>query len=668
MNTIEIFLLCDNNNSTIMKSPILFNLYISLLLLNISLSSSTLGSSISIISPQSLPDDNFTTEKSHFESPKSLFDQPYENDHLSNFTLTVKLHEEEAIVEGNLTVDYYNDDPVSFNQIPFHLYPSGMKYDQRPGNITIYEVKTLDEPQTSLEFEVISEAQLLWINLTETLNPTERTSFFIHFNTTLPDGGIDRANYHGTDEGFSKIFKFAVAHPIPAVYDEKDGWNIDPYQEVGDPFYSDMAWYDFFVEVPKNLTKPDFVVAATGELIETITDSDKTIYHFDPHLPVRALTFSASRYFIRETIFVNNVNISTFYLPKSQVYWEDFALDVAVRALTLFNETFGAYRYPTLNLAESFTHFGGMEHPLQVYITESIYIYDDPLYYLELIIAHETCHQWFYHLVGNDEIDAGFLDEGLVVWATDYYMDDRYPERKLYDDYYLQYNIRHYNNTAGRPNKINQSLYEYSTSYTDYWYVAYQKAPMILQKLRVFLGDEDYLSSIKLFFDRFKFKIAWLSDLQDSFEDVYGKSLDFFFKPWFNNIYLPKYSFSSVFYDVDASLLNITIEDLNENCNDYQYFQEMTLEIYDDEINTIFSNEMWINGTTILSFNLSTTPDRIRLIFTDYVLAQSIEGREFVEFEIPKIKISGMPYIAFFISFSFGISLVIRQMRKKKNY
>ena len=74
----------------------------------------------------------------------------------------------------------------------------------------------------------------------------------------------------------------------------------------------------------------------------------------------------------------------------------------------------------------------------------------------------------------------------------------------------------------------------------------------------------------------------------------------------------------------------------------------------------------------LLSLNFSTHPDRmidrIRLIFTDNVLAQSIEGREFVEFEIPKIKISGMPYIAFFISLSFGISLVIRQMRKNKNY
>ena len=305
---------------------------------------------------------------------------------------------------------------------------------------------------------------------------------------------------------------------------------------------------------------------------------------------------------------------------------------------------------------------------MQVYITEAIYLYSDPLYSLEKIIAHETCHQWFYNLVGNDEIDAGFLDEGLVVWATDYYFDSMYPEWNIFEDYYLQYKIRHYNNTVGRPNKINQSIYECSTSYTDYWYIAYKKAPMILQKLRVFLGDEDYLNSIKLFFDRFKFKIAWLSDLQNAFEDVCGKSLDFFFNPWFNNIYLPKYSFSSIFYDTESSLLNITIKDLNENCNEYQYSQEMTFEVYDVKANSIFSNEIWINGTTTLLLNLSTTPDKVRLIFTNNVLAQSIEGSEFVESKISKQKFNWMPFIAFFISFSFGIILVLRKIRNKKKY
>ena len=652
-----------------MRSSTILKLTVFLLYFNIMFSTSVSMNNPANFPSNMIPKEENINKNSYLKSQKSFYDPPYESDHLSNYTLSVKLHEDNAIVEGNLTVDYYNDELVSFNQIPFHLYPSGMLYHNRSGNITILEVKTLIEPQTSLDFQVISSEQLMWINLTEPLDLNERISFQIHFNTTLPDGGIDRANYHGSDLGLSKIFKFAVAYPMPVVYDEKDGWNTDPYLQVGDPFYSDMAWYDFFVEVPIDSELPDFVVAATGELMGTITDLDSTTYHYDPQLPVRELTFSASRYFIRESILVNNVNISTFYINKSQVYWKDFALNVAVQAITLYNETFGSYPYSTFNVVEEFTHYGGMEHPLQVYITEAIYIYPNPLYTLELIIAHETCHQWFYHLVGNDEIDAGFLDEGLVVWSTDLYFDHYYPEWNLFEDYYLQYEIRHYYFTYGLPNKINQSIYECNTSETDYWYIAYHKAPMILQKLRVIIGDEDYLNGIKLFFERFQFKIAWLSDLQVSFEDIYGKSLNWFFQPWFNNRYLPNYDISSIVYDKSLSLLNITIKDLNEKFHDYQYSQQLTLEVYDTENNILYSNEIWINETTSLSLNITSNPDKARLIFTNNVLAQSSPGNDYVEsIKIPKPTIAGMPFIAIFISFSFGIIFIFIQMKNKKKY
>jgi aminopeptidase N len=45
---------------------------------------------------------------------------------------------------------------------------------------------------------------------------------------------------------------------------------------------------------------------------------------------------------------------------------------------------------------------------------------------LEKTIAHESCHQWWYNLVGNDEIDYLFLDEGLTCWSTDYYGEHYY--------------------------------------------------------------------------------------------------------------------------------------------------------------------------------------------------------------------------------------------------
>jgi len=114
----------------------------------------------------------------------------------SHLNLSVKLNEAESTVEGNLTVDFYNNDPVPFSRIPFHLYPSGMLFESRQGNITILNVTTTNEPTQEMPYSVLWEQQLMWVNLTETLHPGERTRFHIEFITTLPDG-LDRANAYG---------------------------------------------------------------------------------------------------------------------------------------------------------------------------------------------------------------------------------------------------------------------------------------------------------------------------------------------------------------------------------------------------------------------------------------------------------------------------------------
>jgi len=102
----------------------------------------------------------------------------------------------------------------------------------------------------------------------------------------------------------------------------------------GDPFYIDMAFYEFYVNAPDGM-----IMAATGELIESDSDGESTTYHLDPVLPVREVTFSASRYYQVESANVNGVIVSSFYLPDSQPEWEDDVLEWAGLTLTLLNET-----------------------------------------------------------------------------------------------------------------------------------------------------------------------------------------------------------------------------------------------------------------------------------------------------------------------------------------
>ena len=227
----------------------------------------------------------------------------------SSYNLSVIFDPSTSSVSGNLTVNYYNNDPVGFEQIPFHLFLPGMQYVSREGDIEILNVTTVSEPKTPLNFTVDEPAQLLWVNLSTTLNPYQRTFFEIEFHSIIPDGGIDRANSHGPVG--NRIYKFTSFYPMPCVYDEYDGWNTDPYLDVGDPFYHDMAYYNLSIEAPQ-----DMVITATGELVEQIPNGSNITYHFDPVFPVREVTFAASEDYIVESAIINGVNISVYYIPS----------------------------------------------------------------------------------------------------------------------------------------------------------------------------------------------------------------------------------------------------------------------------------------------------------------------------------------------------------------
>ncbi|MFX0009818.1 MAG: M1 family metallopeptidase [Candidatus Hermodarchaeota archaeon] len=580
-----------------------------------------------LLIPSKLPSNSIdktkiSSNEQYFIEQQNLKSSQLPSENFSSYNLTVVFDEDEASVEGNLTVDFYNNDPINFTQLPFHLYLSGMMYETQPGSIEILKIYDYENHSQYLSYQVYSSQQLMWITLNKQVKTGERAMFIIQFNAILPDGPYDRANAHGDDVLQSRIYKFTGFYPIPCVYDQEDGWNTDSYLDEGDPFYFDMAYYNLFIEAPNAM-----IIAATGQLEEKVNKGATTFYHFNPIYPVREVTFSASRYFQVQSKLVHGVNLSTFYLPKSILLWDSYALSNAEQALLLYNSTFGTYPYPTLNIVEEYTSYGGMEYPCQIYATEDVDNYVYPLYInrriLEKIIAHETCHQWWYNLVGNDEVDLPFLDEGITVWCTDYYGEYYHGSWEYFQMTYRYIDrVRLYYSETGLSSKINQSVYQFMATFTDWIYIGYCKAPLILEKLRQTIGHTQFVNGLRLFFEQFEYKHALLSDLQTCFEDVIGSSLDWFFLPWFDNPYLPKYAFKNVKLESGSNNLTLTIEDLNVPLNNYGYRQLVPVIIYDKNETEVYSDNVWIESNTIINIVLPVPPQKISLNYNNYVLVQ----------------------------------------------
>ncbi len=538
----------------------------------------------------------------------------------SHINLSVTLDDTQSTVAGNLSIEYYNDDPIAFSSIPFHLYPSGMNYTSRQGAIEIFNVTTIDAPEVPLSYNIVSEGEIMWVNLPAPVESGGTTSFQISFKTTLPDG-LDRANSQGSDIDQSRIFTFASCYPMPCVYDEYDGWNTDGYVNFGDPFYLDMAFYEFLVEVPN-----DMVVAATGQLIESYSDEGDTTYHFSPGLPVREVTFSASRYYVMESMMVGSVKVSSFYIPDSQTEWEDDVLNWASETLLLFNTTYGIYPYSTLNVVEQFAFYGGMEYPCQVYATNGILqamkLGNLPPNYLELVVVHEVIHQWWSQLVGIDSIDWGFLDEGMTCWSHNYFGEYYHQDWEYFQyDRYLD-TVRVFYIENGIDAAINQSNYDMPELVT---YLEYVKAPLVLEKMRVEIGHQKFIEGLSLFLKQNYFRVGTLAGLQAALETVCGGSLDWFFLPWFNNPRLPDYSFTGAVYDREEGTLLVTVEDENEVYNPYSYSQQVPIKVLGSAGEVLNDRVVWINGTTTLTLEVTGEPDEVILLYDDYILVELAE-------------------------------------------
>ena len=86
------------------------------------------------------------------------------------------------------------------------------------------------------------------------------------------------------------------------------------------------------------------------------------------------------------------------------------SLLIAKHALETLSQRYGPYRWPvyTVVVAPDLRNVG-IEYPTLTFFGRSKIA--------RLILRHETAHQWFYSLVGNDQARDPWLDETLATWA-----------------------------------------------------------------------------------------------------------------------------------------------------------------------------------------------------------------------------------------------------------
>jgi hypothetical protein len=453
---------------------------------------------------------------------------------LNEYDISVEFNPAAKTLNCTQKVKYINRSGKDLTHLYFHLYPNAFQYEEKPvfdkeemeraypnefspGSLNMKEIR-MDGKESEFVIGGYTE-NILMLLLDGSLAPDEAVSIEMQYTVQLPNC-LGRFGYG------DHTYKAVNWYPIASVYDD-NGWNLDRYYSIGDPFYSDAANYRVTVKAPS-----DYVIAATGDIGAKRQKGGSTIWQIDA-LAVRDFAWIASNDFHTASQKVGNTMVTSYYYTEES---GQKALEYAAAALDFFNDSFGEYPYRHFAVVESDFFIGGMEYPNLVMLDHSLYLpeYADSL---ELVTAHETAHQWWYGVVGNNQVMDAWIDEGLTEYSTVLYYGNRYgtkTEAEIYNTMIAEgkYNyLQTYERTADVDETIHRPSYEFS-DWVLYDLLVYGKGAMMFHGLREQMGDELFFKALREYYRQYQFRNVNKEELIGAFDRSTGRSWERYFDKW----------------------------------------------------------------------------------------------------------------------------------------
>jgi hypothetical protein len=480
------------------------------------------------------------------------------------YHIEVQLDDKTKFLYGSERIVYINNSEEDLKFIWFHLWPNGYKNDKtalcnqlvRNGNTSLYYAPdSIRGYIDSLDFKIDGQTinleyhpdhiDICKLNLPEPLAPHDSVVITTPFRVKIPSAEFSRLGY------LDEAFMITQWYPKPAVYDKK-GWHPIPYLNQGE-FYSEFGNFDVIINLPEK-----YVVGATGKMVYNSSDTNYTAgsrYYcvisdslFDNSKrktlrfridSVHDFAWFANKDFRKKSKTItlesgHKVKLTALFLFKNAKAWK-YALRNMEQGVKFYSRHVGEYPYDVCTAVDgALAAGGGMEYPTITVIGQGSAI--------ESTLVHEIGHNWFYGILGFNERDYPWMDEGIntfyqSLYEEKYYGDKSLPEiytgkenkqlRKLGINYLAQY---FYPYVFMARHNLDQPLSLSSDEYTsaNYGAIVYMKSAMIFRYLRDYLGPEDFDTIMQNFYNEWKFKHPQPEDFTGFFRRHSKKNIDWF--------------------------------------------------------------------------------------------------------------------------------------------
>jgi hypothetical protein len=476
------------------------------------------------------------------------------------YEMDVILHADRHRMRGTQRLRYTNNSPDTLRRVFYHLYfnafqPQSMMAERNrelpdpdgrvvprifnlgPDEIGYHRVLSLRQDGRALAYDI--DDTVMEVALADPLLPGEATTLTMRFRSQVPL----QTRRSGRDNAEGIDYSMTQWYPKLAEYDAQ-GWHADPY--VGREFYAPYGTFEVDITLPARYTigatgqlqNPDDIGHGYGERGGGLwrpnasdyapTDSLTWRYYAEN---VHDFAWAADPDYLHRRVegdpapgadfddpSARGVTYHLLYQPGVADGWEPMASWVPDLS-NFFSGEYGPYPYPQFTVAQGGD--GGMEYPMITLITGR----RSPGSLLG-VTAHEFAHEWFYSVLGTNEADYPWMDEGFASYATEEGVAHVRDRPADHASAYLSVMRAH---DLGLFERFNTPADWFETN-LGYGVASYSGGEMFVDMLGYVIGDENLERFLDEYYRRFKFRHPQPDDLEKIAEDVSGLQLDWYFE------------------------------------------------------------------------------------------------------------------------------------------
>jgi aminopeptidase N len=453
-------------------------------------------------------------------------------------------------IDGNIDAVAKSEMKLASKKLSFISNPNTQNYD-----INYHKLEFTVDPSVNYisgivttTFTALTDLTTVTFDLTNQLQVSSVTKeglplSFIQNNTnelvitlptTLNSGTVATLSifYSGKPSNQGSAFTTATHNGDPILYTLSEPYGARDWWPCKQDLNDKTDSLDVYITAPSQYISVSNGVEPAAPVINGLNKT--THFHHSYPIPAYLIAIAVTNYKIynqtggtvpNQYPIINYIYPETLESAKTQ-------LDQTPLILNLFENLFEIYPFHTEKYGHAqFGWGGGMEHTTVSFMKN----------FSRGLIAHEMAHQWF-----GDKITCGswkdiWLNEGFATYLASLVIE-KFDGQAAFINNKKSMITTITSSSSGSVYLSDTDLLSVSRIFNSR--LTYYKGAMVLNMLRLKLGDELFFQGIKNYLadPKLAYKYAVTTDFQFHLEAVYGSSLSEFFDDWIYNQGYPSYT------------------------------------------------------------------------------------------------------------------------------